>query len=144
MDKDEIKKNLYEADSPKEIQEILSGLGFESSDEEAARLFEEIQLFHSSETEVLSEDELAAISGGRDYAKDGCAATVEPGSDCWGEDGGCAVIHYHYDNRPLRLYCKKDGTPLYKFECPPEDLFAYKYRCRVCGAEYTDFDFIPD
>ena len=84
MDKDEIKKNLYEADSPKEIQEILSGLGFESSDEEAARLFEEIQLFHSSETEVLSEDELAAISGGRDYAKDGCAATVEPGSDCWG------------------------------------------------------------
>ena len=31
-----------------------------------------------------------------------------------------------------------------KKHCPPEDLFAYKYRCRVCGAEYTDFDFIPD
>ena len=35
--------------------------------------------------EELSEDELAAVSGcatSRDYATDGCAATVEWGSDC--------------------------------------------------------------
>ena len=57
--------------SAKEVQEILNGLGFESNEEEAAKLFKEIQLFHSASIEELSEDELAAISGGRDYAKDG-------------------------------------------------------------------------
>ena len=141
MDKDEIKKNLYEADSPKEIQEILSGLGFESSDEEAARLFEEIQLFHSSETEVLSEDELAAISGGRDYAKDGCAATVEPGSDCWGEDGGCVAIHYSYSHPPIAYRCKKCGTYLYRFKQEPGSIFKYGLRGRKCGGNYMDKEF---
>ena len=143
MDKDEIKKNLYEADSPKEIQEILSGLGFESSDEEAARLFEEIQLFHSSETEVLSEDELAAISGGRDYAKDGCAATVEPDSNCWGEDGGCIAIHFSYSHPPIKYRCKKCGTYLYRFKQDPGSIFKYGLKCRNCGATYIEIEFAP-
>lgn len=66
MDRNEVKKNLYEAGSAKEVQEILNGLGFESNEEEATKLFKEIQLFHSASIEELSEDELAAISGGRD------------------------------------------------------------------------------
>ena len=66
MDRNEVKKNLYEAGSAKEVQEILNGLGFESNEEEATKLFEEIKLFHSASIEELSEDELAAISGGRD------------------------------------------------------------------------------
>ena len=66
MDRNEVKKNLYEAGSAKEVQEILNGLGFGSNEEEATKLFEEIKLFYSASIEELSEDELAAISGGRD------------------------------------------------------------------------------
>lgn len=144
MDKQDLKKTLLTAKNSEDVRFILSKYNIEIPNEDADRLFDSLQMYRSQLSNELSEDELAAIGGGRDYATDGCAASVEPGSSCWGLDGGCAVIHYHYDNRPLRLYCKKDGTPLYRFECPPEDLFAYKYRCRVCGTEYTDFDFIPD
>lgn len=40
--------------------------------------------------EALSLDEMEAVAGGaedRDWLADGCAATVEPGSNCWGTDG---------------------------------------------------------
>ncbi len=65
MDRNEVKK-IPMTGSAKEVQEILNGLGFESNEEEATKLLEEIKLFHSASIEGLSEDELAAISGGRD------------------------------------------------------------------------------
>lgn len=143
MDRNEVKKNLYEAGSAKEVQEILNGLGFESNEEEATKLFKEIQLFHSASIEELSEDELAAISGGRDYAKDGCAATVEPGSDCWGEDGGCIAIHFSYSHPPIKYQCKKCGTYLYRFKQDPGSIFKYGLKCRNCGATYIEIEFAP-
>ena len=56
---------------------------------------------------------LETVSGGvnhRDYWGSGCAATVEPGSDCWGTDGGCSVHNIEYQHMPTG-FCPDCGRP---------------------------------
>ncbi|MBQ9900871.1 MAG: hypothetical protein IJM51_00575 [Clostridia bacterium] len=82
-------------------------------------------------------DELEAVSGGadRDWAKDGCAATVEAESWCRSNDW-CKYWDVTYDNEPVGSHCPVCGTYLYieKTEYDPasgDDI--YYYRCKNCG-----------
>ena len=93
----------------------------------------------------MSEQELDSVSGGifdeRDYAADGCAASVEYGSDCWGTDGGCHVVHIQYSHPPVKEKCWECGkqTVYMSFE----GVNVYYYTCRTCGAKYIQFNRNP-
>lgn len=141
MDREKIRRALGLAQSADDTKRILAENGIEIGSEEAERLYGRISSKLAEGAEELSDDELMAVSGGRDYGKDGCAATVEPDSDCWGEDGGCEWIHYSYSHPPISLKCKVCGTYLYRFERPEGSLFKYGLRCRKCGKEYSELDF---
>lgn len=94
MDKKEIIQLLQKAESSEEIQQILTNNEYEISDERLQTIPEAAK--GDAEEEELSLDELSAVSGGVtacDYATDGCVATVEYDSDCWGTDDGCIAIN---------------------------------------------------
>ena len=84
----ELKTKLIEAKSAEEVAEVLQAAGQVATAEEAAHLWEIIKRDREVSSKELSPDELAAFSAGedRDWLRDGCAATVEGGSDCWGTD----------------------------------------------------------
>ena len=71
----------------------------------------------SAENRELSPDEMAAVAGGedRDWLRDGCAATVEAGSDCYGTDM-CGLWPVIYEHRPTRHKCSVCGI------CPVQPL----------------------
>ena len=108
----ELKAKLLAAKSAEEVTELLKADGQEITPEDAARLWEEISRHRNQDGSELSPDELEAISGGvdRDWLTDGCAATVEPGSDCWGTDGGCSVHNIEYKHMP-NGFCPDCGRP---------------------------------
>jgi hypothetical protein len=63
----------------------------------------------------VSNQELEQLSGGkklRSWASDGCAASVESDSHCWGTDGGCDSINITYYKLPNGK-CPKCGGPAY-------------------------------
>lgn len=93
----------------------------------------------------VSEAELDSVNGGifseRDYAKDGCAATVEYGSDCWGTDGGCKVVNIQYDHPPVKQKCDVCGKQtVYKHDL---GINVFNYTCRNCGARYIQNAGMP-
>ena len=98
--------------------------------------------FDSEQRETdLSGDELEAVSGGadRDWTKDGCAATVEPGSWCRSNDK-CSWFSVTYDNAPENEKCSKCGSYMYIYKSTTvraggeSRVFDY-YRCPKCGNE---------
>ena len=96
---DEQKNRLLQARSTEEVAALLHEAGVDV--QLAERLWAELTHKREADSEELSPDELEAVSGGasaRDYIRSGCAATVEPGSDCWGVDGGCVLVHYEYEH----------------------------------------------
>ena len=110
---DEQKNRLLQARSAEEVAALLREAGVDVQLTE--RLWAELTHKREADSEELSPDELEAVSGGasaRDYIRRGCAATVEPGSDCWGVDGGCVLVHYEYEHMP-NAYCEKCGGPCY-------------------------------
>ena len=112
----EIKAKLANAKSLEEAKEILNG----HADIDPERVWEEIERHRSNWNEKLDLDELDAVAGGaRDYAKEGCAATVEVGSWCWSNDH-CM----HWDVTYVNLWSV----------CP--DLKPHEFvngKCRRCG-----------
>ena len=112
----EIKAKLANAKSLEEAKEILNG----HADIDPERVWEEIERHRSDWNEKLDLDELDAVAGGaRDYAKEGCAATVEVGSWCWSNDH-CM----HWDVTYVNLWSV----------CP--DLKPHEFvngKCRRCG-----------
>ncbi|MBR7045653.1 MAG: hypothetical protein IKI23_08345 [Lachnospiraceae bacterium] len=111
----------------------------------------------------LSIDELAAVAGGvttRDWQSEGCAATVEKGSDCWGTDGGCTVCNISYFGVSESDRCRVRTTGPCVFEqvgyeenpaYMPQDLQDLGYsprmipttyeRCRYCGRKNITITF---
>ena len=112
----EIKAKLANAKSLEEAKEILNG----HADIDPERVWEEIERHRSNWNEKLDLNELDAVAGGaRDYAKEGCAATVEVGSWCWSNDH-CM----HWDVTYVNLWSV----------CP--DLKPHEFvngKCRRCG-----------
>ena len=135
---DELKAKLLAAQSAEEVMEIVRAAGDEITAEEAKQFFENLQERKTDKT--LSPDELEAVSGGRDWVTEGCAATVEAGSNCWGTDGGCIVVHYTYFREPTtRDRCPMCGDRVYyegKYGVSTGFLQGYTWKeflCRKCG-----------
>ena len=103
---DELKTKLLAAQDVNEVTALLKAEGQGISPEDAERLWEEILRKREKDGKELSLDELEAVSGGRDYETEGCAATVEPDSWCWSDDY-CTFIDVTYDNPPAKVcpYC---------------------------------------
>ena len=123
---------LKKAQNPEEVAELLKADGHD--EEDAEKIWGELEKMHAEENQELSLDELDAVAGGRDWLKKGCAATVEPGSNCWGTDGGCKIMNIKYDNKPCDQCCMFCGARYTAFMVR-KDGFQY-YACRECGAEF--------
>ena len=109
--REELMGILLQARSAEEAAALLKEVGVDAP--QAERIWNEISAFRDDKE--LSIDELEAVSGGveqRDYWGQGCAATVEPGSDCWGTDGGCSVHNIEYQHMP-NGFCPDCGRPYF-------------------------------
>lgn len=105
---DDLRAKLLVAKDADEVAAIIADAGQEATTEEIDRIVGELRYAAEHDGMGLSLDELDAVAGGgwiRYYHKDGCAATVEFGSDCWGEDGGCSIINNTYMSRPVDVKC---------------------------------------
>lgn len=138
IDREELEKKAIEAASVEEVMEIVRAAGEEITAEEAASFFKAVQ--ERKADKELALDELEAVSGGRDWVTEGCAATVEWDSDCWGVDGGCLAIHYTYSREPTTDdRCPKCGARVYlegKYGVSTGFLQGYTWKefiCRNCG-----------
>lgn len=136
---DETKKQLFEAQSIEEVSQILKERGVE---EDAEKIWRKISDLREKEGKNLSLNELEAVAGGtanRDWLKDGCAATVEPDSNCWSNDGGCMVLDNSYAFKPCYTHCVGCGAKYTYQSSFATDISggrAYKYECRECGKTY--------
>ena len=134
----DLKAKLLAAQSEEELAALVKADGQEITAEDAARLLEEIEKQHEQEGKELSLDELGAVAGGairnRDYLKEGCAATVEPHSRCWGTDGGCLAINIDYSNWPCNTRCPECGryTHSVRSYLNKDGLWTV-YACPECG-----------
>ena len=134
---EELKSRLRKARSAEEACALLKEEGADAP--LAERIWNEISA--GREDKQLSLDELEAVSGGdskkdRDWLKDGCAATVEPNSDCWGTDY-CHKWPVTYEHRPVADPCPQCGGPMYYSWTEVESRFVgyYHYLCVNCGSE---------
>ena len=139
---DELKAKLLAAQSAGEVTALLEAEGREISPEDAARIWEGLEA-RREDGRKLSLDELDAVSGGnRDWVKEGCAATVEAGSDCWGTDAcDWVLVEYDYFNPEQKcpnypgmhkdeLVSRQTGTVL------GVPTYTATYRCIYCGRTY--------
>ena len=138
IDRNELKKKVMEAAGAEEIMEIMKAAGEEITAEEAERFYEKVQ--DKKTDRELSPDEMAAVAGGedRDWLRDGCAATVEGGSDCYGTDM-CGLWPVTYEHRPTRHKCSVCGGILYSNGSTGGGFFeeeVYHYKCASCGAQF--------
>ena len=138
INREELTKKAMEAASAEEVMEIVRAAGEEITAEEAASFFKAVQ--ERKADKELALDELESVSGGRDWVTEGCAATVEWDSDCWGVDGGCLAIHYTYSREPTTDdRCPKCGARVYlegKYGVSTGFLQGYTWKefiCRNCG-----------
>ena len=138
IDREELEKKAIEAASAEEVMEIVRAAGEEITAEEAASFFKAVQ--ERKADKELSLDELEAVAGGedRDWLRDGCAATVEAGSDCYGTDM-CGLFPVTYEHRPTRHKCSVCGGILYSNGSTGGGFFeeeVYHYKCASCGAQF--------
>jgi len=126
----ELYSKLLLADSLEEVTELLKAGGCE--DLPAQEVWEQVQQRRAQDGMELSLDELEDVAGGRDWMQEGCAATVEPGSDCWGTDGGCAVCNIEYTNLP-NCNCFKCGRYSAIRTAYCSYLWTTTVQCRYCG-----------
>ena len=125
----ECKAKLLAAQSAKEAAELLKADGQTFHPEEAARLWEEITRMRERAGKELSLDELEAVSGGRDYETEGCAATVEPNSLCWSDDR-CYIDEVSYSHTPCNITCPRCGYGIATYQYT--HLFTDHYWCQGC------------
>lgn len=129
----DVKDIICRADSFEQFQTLVKEAGLQLSRAETEKVF--LQYTKGRE---LSEDEIAAVSGSsatkRDYATQGCAATVSYGSDCWGTDGGCLAINIDYDHQPLPVICPECRSVTVYLSSQSNGV--NHYRCHSCGAAF--------
>ena len=138
---DELKTKLMKAQNAEEIAALLKAADEDES--LAEQLWKEVSAHR--EDRQLDPDELEAVSGGtdRDWATDGCCATVGPDSWCYTNDG-CMYFSVTYDHLPCSGHkCPKCGTYLYWISvgvtAGRESESIGKYVCKKCG--YFEYDY---
>ena len=95
-----LRERLADKD-PSQAVELAAELGYEVTEEELIKA--EKELCTQSSTEVVEldlEDMDRAAGGNRDWATQGCAATVEAASWCWSNDA-CIISDVTYINSPV-------------------------------------------
>ena len=112
---EELTAKLRQAQSFAEMTELLKAGGQDETT--AEQLWKELESLSEIEAHELSLDELEAVSGGvsRDWATEGCAATVQPGSWC-GTNDKCVIWSVTYDHPPTHYKCSRCGGWLYELE----------------------------
>ena len=144
----ELIAKLKRAQSLEEVTELLKADGQDVA--QAEKLWKELEDLHEGEDKELSLDELEAVAGGvthRNWLEKGCSATVEPGSDCWGTDGGCSLCNIKYNHAPTtKDRCPTCGRYVYYdglYEHPGSNLWTTTYKkkfiCRICGEYEVDW-----
>ena len=125
----ELTSKLKKAESREEVEALLKadGQDLALTDEVWAKAEE----LRAQDGQELSLDELEDVAGGRDWYEDGCAATVEIGSDCWSTDGGCAMCNISYSSMP-NCKCPKCGAKAFYHE-PDSCISPFYVACRNCG-----------
>ena len=109
---EEIDKKLLEAQSVEDVLAIANeNSSSPVSEEFAEKIFAKVKTIRGGDAE-LDLDELESVSGGKgitvDFIKDGCHATVEPGSSCWSDDK-CSHDEVVYDNYGDSVNCPYGG-----------------------------------
>lgn len=145
---DEQEAKLLTARSTEEVAELLKADGQEVTAEAAERFFRKVQAQRADMP--LSLDELDAVSGGkRNWIQDGCAATVEDGSDCWGTDA-CDHVNVCYQNFNAASKCPNHNGPHSDevVECVSGSAFGVPvytttYRCKYCGRTHQESGATP-
>ena len=114
----ELIEKLKRADSKEELAELLHVENPASDEKDIGNLWDEISRRKAAEERELSLEELEDVAGGadRDWATEGCSATVEPGSWCWGGSDKCIEWTVTYDHPPTSYQCQKCGMWLYEGE----------------------------
>ena len=125
----ELKAKLLAAQSAEEAAALLKADGQEITAEESALLWKEITSKRGQNGKELSLDELEAVSGGRDYGTEGCAATVEPDSWCWSDDE-CFLDEVFYQHPPRKKLCPRCGHGIATYQYT--HLFVAHYWCQGC------------
>ena len=127
----ELKAKLLAAKSEEELTVLLKNTGVDKP--AAERIWVELTNKCEADGKELSLDELEAISGGadRDFLKDGCAATTEPGSWCESNDC-CYIWDVTYDNEPTKTSCPFCGSdPMVTWSMRDND--GIYFICSNCG-----------
>ena len=141
----ELKAKLLTAKSAEEMTALVKAAGQEITEEDAARLWEEITRKRAQDGKELSPDELEAVSGGaRNWASNGCKATVEDDSWCWSSDA-CyynEVVYVDFDaSQKCPAYPGRHHYDQTETEFITETHMRAKMVCRYCGNSYmTEWD----
>lgn len=117
---EELIEKFKGSQNSEEIKALLEEYGEDADEKTVETIWNEVeerrrikeQEQEQGQEQELSLDELEEIAGGvtrRSWFRDGCAATVETGSDCWGTDGGCSVCNIDYSLKPNN-YCPRCGA----------------------------------
>ena len=131
----ELRAKLMKAQSAEEAAELMKEL----PEADPERVWEEIARHREDAGAELSLEELDAVSGGadRDFMTDGCAATVEAESDCWGTDM-CCLFPVTYDHEPSEHKCPRCGGTLCYWDTIWRGISnKARYRCNACHGLFT-------
>lgn len=135
----ELKDKLMLAESAEEIKKMIAKAGSEITAEDAEIVYDKISRQKAASGMDIDDDEMDAVAGGgtfsnehKDWSKDGCAATCEPGSRCWSNDQ-CTWGEYSYSN--FWSACP-DGSP-HNMVFVEDDFMSTtpikRYKCSKCG-----------
>ena len=122
--------------APAQAAEVAAELGYEVTVEELIAAEKELRRQNSPDVvELELEDMDKAAGGSRDWAAQGCAATVEDGSWCWGTDY-CFLANVTYTHRLTTIKCPSCGNYMYHDESYVDHgMPKIRYKCQNCGAE---------
>ena len=133
---EELKAQLADK-APAQAVELAAELGYEVTEEELIAAEKELRKQNSPEVVELDLDDMDKAAGGsRDWATQGCAATVEAGSFCWGNDY-CVLAYVTYDHAPSYNKCPKCGNTMYFEKSTSKHGWKSHYICPKCGTKIT-------
>ena len=131
---EELKAQLADK-TPAQAVELAAELGYEVTEEELIAAEKELRKQNSPEVVELDlEDMDKAAGGSRDWATQGCAATVESGSSCWGTDY-CVFAFVTYTHSPSSFNCPNCGSMMYLDKTTSKHGRNSHYICPKCGAK---------
>ena len=121
---------------PAQAAELAAELGYKVTEEELLEAEKDLRRQNGAQIVELDLADMDKAAGGsRDWASQGCAATVEAGSSCWGTDY-CVFAFVTYTHTPSSYKCPNCGSMMYFDRTTAKRGVAKAYYiCPKCGAE---------